>query len=219
MTGSMVESILGMVTPDMKNGLALRLGESLEGVQSGLGAATAAALSGLDRKSAHSRCLEQVLGLLERQAGQTIVADLPSIAPNGPTGTTAKLVNRFLPMAFSTQRHEVEAAVSHHAGLHAASGRGLLKMAAALVLAYLAKVQSADSLNVKSLGNMLRAEESNLHSYLPASLLPGAPVVPATRPARSQSARWLLPLGFAGVLLFAALVIRLLSGPDTEGPG
>ena len=52
MTGSMMDSILGMVTPDMRQALASRLGESLEGVQSGLGAATAATLSGLARKSA-----------------------------------------------------------------------------------------------------------------------------------------------------------------------
>ena len=49
MTHSLMDSILRMVTLDMKHALASRLGESLEGVQSGLGAATAATLSGLDR--------------------------------------------------------------------------------------------------------------------------------------------------------------------------
>ena len=54
MASSIMDSILGMVTPEMKQGLASRFGESPQGVQSGLSAATAATLDGLASKSSDS---------------------------------------------------------------------------------------------------------------------------------------------------------------------
>src|SRR5690348_4601886 len=103
MTPSLMDSILRMVTPDMKHALASRLGESLEGVQSGVGAATAATLSGLDRKAADSEFLGQVLGLLDGGVGPSIVTSLPSIAASAPTGTAAETISSFERMLFSSQ--------------------------------------------------------------------------------------------------------------------
>lgn len=226
MTRSMMDSILGMVTPDMRHALASRLGESLEGVQSGLGAATAATLSGLARKAAADGGFPgQIVGLLGGSAGQRIVASLPSIASSGSTDSTGDVINRFVPMVFGAQQGEVASAISQHAGLSAGSGLGLLKMAASLVLAYFA--HSAGSLTVRSLGNMLQAEAPTLHSYLPASLLPGAPDVMTSISSRAPFATrralartlWLVPLAIAGALLLAWLFTRSLSGPGhRRGP-
>jgi len=226
MTDSMVASILGMVTPGVKQALAARLGESLEGVQSGLGAATAATLSGLARKAAaDGGFLGQVVGLLEGSAGQRVLASVHSIASSGSTDSTGDVINRFVPIVFGAQQGEVASAISQHAGLTAGSGLGLLKMAASLVLAYFAKMHSAGSLTVSSLGNVLQAEAPTLLSYLPASLLPGAPDVVtsissrapfATRRAPARTARWLVPLAIAGALLLAWLFIRSLQ--VTEEP-
>jgi Bacterial protein of unknown function (DUF937) len=83
MANSMLESILGMVTPDMKQALASRLGESTAGVQSGLGTATAATLSGLADKAGDSGFLGQITGLLGGGTGQNILSSLPSIAASG----------------------------------------------------------------------------------------------------------------------------------------
>jgi hypothetical protein len=178
MTGSMMDSILGMVTPDMRQALASRLGESPEGVQSGLGAATAATLSGLARKAAADGAfLGQIVGLLEGSAGQRVIASLPSIASSGSTDSTGDVINRLVPMVFGAQQGEVASAISQHAGLNAGCGLGLLRVTNSLVLAYFAKVRSSGSLTVSSLANMLRAETPTLHGYLPASLLPGAPDV------------------------------------------
>jgi len=220
-----MDSILGMVTPEMKQALATRLGESSQGVQSGLGAATAATLDGLASKSSDSGFLSQVLGLLGGGTGQNLLSSLSSIASGGPTGGTADLVNRFLPMVFGSQQGQVANAISQQSGLSAASGTGLLKMAVPLVLAYFGKMQSSGALNTSSLGNMLRAEAPNLRSYLPTGLLGSAAgvasattgrattAVTGARVASSAPPRWLVPAAIAGALILAWLVIRSMSTP------
>ena len=224
MANSMLESILGMVTPDMKQALASRLGESTAGVQSGLGAATAATLGSLADKAGDSGYLGQITGLLGNGMGQNILSSLPSIASSGPTGTVGELINRFLPMVFGTQQGQVASALTQYAGLSSGSGLGLLKMAAPLVLGYFAKLHSAGSLTTSSLANALRAEAPHLQSYLPANLLPAATGGVGPAPARAAFAapvvaartttpRWLVPLAIAGALLLGLIAIRALMTP------
>jgi outer membrane protein OmpA-like peptidoglycan-associated protein len=224
MANSMLESILGMVTPDMNQALASRLGESATGVQSGLSAATATTLSGLADKASESGFLGQITGLLGGGAGLNILASLPSIASSGPSGTVGEVINRFLPMVFGPQQSQVASAITQYAGLGSGSGLGLLKMAAPLVLGYFAKLHSAGSLTTSSLANALRAEAPNLQSYLPANLYPGATGVVSPAPARAAFAtpavaartttpRWLVPLAIAGALLLGLLAIRSLMSP------
>jgi outer membrane protein OmpA-like peptidoglycan-associated protein len=215
-----------MVTPEMTQALAGRLGESPQAVQSGLGAATAATLDGLASKSSDSGFLSQVLGLLGGGMGQNLLSSLSSIASGGPTGATADLVNRFLPMVFGSQQGQVTNAISQQYGLSASSGTGLLKMAVPLVLAFFAKMQNTGTLNVSSLGELLRAEAPNLRSYLPSGLLGSAAgvagnaasrattaVTTGARAAASAPPRWLVPVAIAGALLLAWLVIRSMSTP------
>jgi outer membrane protein OmpA-like peptidoglycan-associated protein len=220
-----MDSILGMVTPDMKQALATRFGESSQAVQSGLGAATAATLDGMASKASDSGFLSQVLGLLGGGTGQNLVSSLSSIASGGPTGATADLVNRFLPMVFGSQQGQVANAISQQFGLSASSGSGLLKMAVPLVLAYFGKMQSSGSLNASSLGDTLRAAAPSLRSYLPAGLLSSAAGVASATTSRATTAvqgarvaasappRWLVPAAIAGALILAWLVIRSMSTP------
>ena len=201
------------------------MGESPQGVQSGLGASTAATLDGLASKSSDSGFLSQVLGLLGGGTGQNLLSSLSSIASGGPTGATADLVNRFLPMVFGSQQGQVANAISQQFGLSASSGTGLLKMAAPLVLAYFGKLQSSGTLTASSLGDMLRAEAPNLRSYLPTGLLGSAAgvasatakaattAVTGARVPASAPPRWLVPAAIAGALILAWLVIRSMSTP------
>jgi outer membrane protein OmpA-like peptidoglycan-associated protein len=220
-----MDSILAMVTPEMKQALTTRLGEPPQAVQSGLGATTAATLEGLASKANDSGFLGQVIGMLGGGTGQNLLSSLSSIASGGPTGATADLVNKFLPMVFGSQQGQVASAVSQQYGLSSASATGLLKMAVPLVLAYFGKLQSAGTLNVGSLGNLLRAEAPNLRSYLPSGLLSAAGVASTTpayatpvvqsgvTTARAGTPRWLVPAAVAGALLLAWLVIRSMSTP------
>jgi len=226
MASSTMDSILAMVTPEMKQSLAARLGESPQATQSGLGAATAATLEGLANKASDTGFLSQIVGMLGGGTGQNLLSSLASIASGGPTGATADLVNKFLPMVFGSQQGQVASAISQQFGLSASSGTGLLRMAAPLVLAFFGKMQSAGTLNVSSLGNLLHSEAPNLRSYLPSGLLSGAAGVASTtataassavqssvRAASAAAPRWLVPVAIAGALLLAWLVIRSMSTP------
>jgi len=226
MANSMMDSILGMVTPEMKQALASRLGESPQSVQGGLGTAAAATLGGLANHANDTGFLSQITGMLSGGTGQSLVSSLPSIASGGPSGAIGDLVNKFMPMVFGTQQNQVASAVSQQAGVSSSSGLGLLKMAIPLVLAYFGRMQSAGTLNPSSLGSMLRAEAPSLQSYLPASLLSGASGAVSSTAGRAASVvqtgvgaatagapRWLIPLAILGALLLAWLVIRSMSTP------
>jgi len=173
----MMDTILGMVTPNMQQALASRLGESPQAVQSGLSAATAATVSALADKAGDSGFLNQVGGVLSDGTGQTVLANLPAIASGSSSGAANDVVNRFLPMIFGGQQNQVANGIAQYAGVSAGSGLGLLRMAIPLVLGHFAKMHSAGSLTASSLGNLLRSEAPNVQSYLPAGLLQGSPSV------------------------------------------
>jgi OmpA-OmpF porin, OOP family len=223
---TMLDSILGMVTPEMQQALASRLGEPAQSVQTGLGTATAATLGGLANKASDSGFLSQIVGLLGGGAGGNILGNLSSTLSSGPSGATSDLVNKFLPLVFGAQQGQVASAISQQAGVSTAAGTGLLKVAAPLVLGYLAKMQSGGSLNVGSLGSMLRAEAPSLQNFLPSGLLSGtasAVSVTAGRAASAvqagvgaattRSSRWIVPLAIIGALVLAWLLIRSLNAP------
>jgi len=213
MASSMMDSILEMVTPDMKQAIALRLGESSQAVTGGLAAATAATLGGLASKAGDSGLLGQIIGLVSGGDGQNILSSLSSIASGGPSGATADLVSKFLPMVFGSQQSQVTNQIAQQAGISATSAGGVLKMAAALVLGYLAKMHSAGTLNAGSLGTMLKAEAQSLGS------VPGgraASVIGSGGDSAAASgSRWLVPLAILGAIVLAWLLYRAFSGPGT----
>jgi hypothetical protein len=208
----MMDSILGMVTPDMKQAIALRLGESSQAVTGGLGAATAATLGGLAGKAGDSGFLGQIIGLVSGDDGQNILSSLSSIASGGPSGATGDLVSKFLPMVFGSQQGQVTNQIAQQAGIRAASAGGVLKMAASLVLGYLAKMHSAGTLNAGSLGTMLKgaAESIGISSGRAASAIGSGGDSDA-----ASGSRWLVPLAILGAIILAWLLYRAFSGAGT----
>ena len=223
MASSMMDSILAMVTPEMKQAIASRLGEPAQAVQGGLGATTAATLGGLAAKAGDSGFLSQIMNLAGTANSQNIAGSLSSIASGGASGGVGDLVSKFLPMVFGSQQGQVASAIGQQSGLGAASVTGLLKMAAPLVLAFLGKAQASGSLNASSLGNMLRSEAPSLQSYLPAGLMSSlgsgtghaatAVTAGATAAAKGGS-RWLVPLAILGALILAWLLFRSMGTHD-----
>jgi outer membrane protein OmpA-like peptidoglycan-associated protein len=217
----------------MRQALAARLGESPQAVQSGLGAATAATLSTLADKSGESGFLSQITGLLGGGTGQTLLANLPSIASGSPSGAVSDVVNKFLPTIFGSQQSQVTNGIAQYAGVSPGSALGLLKMAIPLVFAYFAKAHSGDSLTTSSLGSMLRTEAPNLQQYLPSGLFSRAAGVADTAAgtirstagrteqdvrygvaaATAHTPRWVIPAAILGALVLAWLLVRGLSGP------
>jgi outer membrane protein OmpA-like peptidoglycan-associated protein len=226
----MLDSIMGLVTPDMKQSIASSLGGSPQGVTTGLNAATAATLGSLASRAGDSGFLGQVMNLVGSAGNQNLLGNLSSIASGNPSGSVSDLVGKFLPIAFGNSQNAVASQVAQTAGLGSGSGLGLLRIAAPLVLGYFAKMQSAGTLNASSLGNMLRAEAPNLGTYVPGSgttrsgvdtlaAVPGrasSVIESGVSAERTASSRWLIPLAILGLLILAWLLFRALSGTHPQ---
>lgn len=222
MATSMMDSILAMVTPEMKQAIASRLGDSPQAVQGGLGAVTAATLGGLAAKAGDSGFLSQIMSLAGTANSQNVLGNLSALASGSPGGGIGDLVGKFLPMVFGSQQGAVTSAISQQSGLGGASITGLLKLAAPLVLGFLGRAQATGSLNAGSLGSMLKAEAPHLQSFLPAGVMSslGATASTATTAAQSSAAavtsggsRWIVPLAILAALILGWLLIRSMSGP------
>jgi OmpA-OmpF porin, OOP family len=230
MASSIMDSILAMVTPEMKQAIAARLGEPAQSLDGGLGASAAATLDGLATKVDDSAFRTQLLSLVTDATGQN-GQSFASIAADGPTGATVDLANRFLPVVFGSQENQVARAIAQQHGLRASSGTALLRMAVPLLLEFFGKAQSAGALDADSLVNMLRAEAPNLRHYLPSGLLGSAAGVTPVAASRAPAApgpgngagpvvppRWLVPVAIASAVLLAWLVIRSITAPPERAP-
>ena len=220
MASSMMDAILALVTPDLQQAVASRLGESAQTVQSGLSATTAATLGGLAAKAGDSGFLSQVMNVAATANTQNVLGSLTTTPSGAPSDGTAELADRFLPMVFGAQQGEVASIIAQHAGLSASSVTSLLKMAALLVLAFLGRAQASGSLTAGSLGSLLRAEARSLPSYLPGALVSnpggvarGAGAVTAGPGAGQAPSRWLVPLLMLGALTITWLVFRSMNSP------
>jgi OmpA-OmpF porin, OOP family len=228
MANSMMDSILSMVTPEMKQALAARLGDSPQAVTGGLGAATAATLGGLAAKAGDSGFLGQILSLASSANSQNVLGSLSSLASSGSGGAVGDLVNQFLPLVFGSSQGQVTSALSQQSGLGGSSVSGLLKLAVPLVLGFIGKAHANGTLNAASLGSMLKAEAPSLQSYLPAGLLSGpgttashtaAAVQSGATAAASSGSRWLVPLAIMGALILVWLFMRSMDSPKDLAQG
>src|SRR6476661_1589447 len=121
MASSMMDAILALVTPDLQQAIAARLGESAQTVQSGLSATTAATLGGLAAKAGDSGFLSQIMNVAATADTQNVLGSLTTTPSGAPSDGIAELADRFLPMGFGAQQGEVASTIAQHAGLSASS--------------------------------------------------------------------------------------------------
>ncbi len=227
MATSILDGVLSMVTPEMKQALASRLGESPTAVQSGLGTAVAATLGGLVSKAGDSSFLNQIIGLVSGSSGQSFLSNLPSIASTGATSGMSDIVSRFLPMVFGGQQNQVTSLMTQRAGISPTAASSLLQTAVPLILGFFAKMHASGSLNTSSLANMLTAEGPNLQKFLPTGFLSNfssaaagvsSRVVAAEHRAeeKAKGMNWMAVLGVLVALFVVWFVYRALEGSKTS---
>lgn len=227
MPTSLLDGVLGLATPEMKQDLAARLGESPTMIQSGLGTAVAATLGGLVGKASDSNFLNQMIGLISGSSGQNILGSLSNLGSTGLTGGMSDTVSKFLPMIFGNQQNQVTNLITQRAGIASSAATSLLQAAFPLILGFFAKMHAGGSLNTSSLGSMLAAEGPNLQKYLPTgflgNLLSGASgvaggaaskVVAAERAVqdKAKGTNWMMVLGVLVALAIVWFAYRALQG-------
>jgi OOP family OmpA-OmpF porin len=215
MANSILDGILALVTLEMKQELAARLGESSQGIETGLGTAAAATLSGLASKVGDTNFQSQIINMVSGSSGQNILGSLSSLGTGGPSGGVGDLVNKILPLVFGGKQSQAADLVAQKAGISEASARGLLKTSVPLILGYFAKLHASGSLNLGSLSSLLTAEAPNLTRFIPAGFLRSgatvtsvaqAALAPAEASGIGKGAVWLVGLGIVGAILLSGLV-------------
>lgn len=227
MATSLLDGVLALVTPEMKQALASRLGESPTAIQSGLSTAAAATLGGLVSKAGDSGFLSQIIGMVSGSSGQNILSSLSNLGSNGLTGSMSDIASRLLPMVFGGQQNQVTSLITQKSGISSSTATGLLQTAVPLILGFFAKMHAAGSLNAGSLAGMLTAEGPNLQKVLPAGFLSGlsssvpsvsSKVVAAEHAVeeRAKGMNWMAILGVLIALLVVWFVYRSLQCPSTK---
>lgn len=215
MAGSIVETLMSMLGPQVVGPLASRLGESTDTVQRGLQSGSAAMLAGIAAKADQPGFLSQIFSLVTNPANSpgalsSLASNLGTAASGGAGTALGDLGSRFASSIFGSGQSAVTDAIGRFAGLGGGKASSLIAMAAPLVLGVLGQHVRENGLSAADLGNTLKAEAPNLQRFLPTgfrSLLGGVPNLAAVAPEAVAGApnRWLWP-----VIILAALVLGLL---------
>lgn len=209
-----LDSLMGMLGPQVLGPVASQLGESTDTVQRGLQTGSAAMLAGLAAKAGQSGFLSQIFGMITNPANtsgalSSITSNLGSLASGATSSPLGSLGSQFLSTIFGSNLSTVTDTIGRSTGLSSSKIGSLLSMAAPLVLGVLGQKVRQNGLSAGDLGNMLKAEAPSFQRFLPAelgSLLGGASSAVAAAPGKVAAAgnRWLWPLVILALLVIAA---------------
>ena len=213
MAGSIIDTVMGFLGPQVAGPLAATMGESADTIQRGLQGGAAAMLSGLVSKADEPGFLSQIFGMVTNPANTpAAVSGLTSnmgaaIAGGSPL---TDLGGRFLSSIFGSRMSSVTDAVSQFSGLGASKASALLSMAAPLVLGGLGKYVRDNNVTAAGLGSEVKSEAPSLQRFLPSgfrSIFAGASsaVSSAASQAAATTNKWLWPVVLLAALLLAGL--------------
>jgi OOP family OmpA-OmpF porin len=215
MAGSILESVMSLLGPQVVGPVASQLGESTDTVQRGLQTGAAAMLAGLAAKVGQPGFLSQIFSLITNPANTSGAlsgltsnpGSLVSSLTNSPLGS---LGSQFLSSLFGGNMSTVTDAIGRSTGLPSNKVGSLLSMAAPLVLGVLGQHVRQNNLSAGDLGNALKAEAPGFQRFLPAglgSLLGGVSSAVTAAPAKVAAAgnRWLWPLIVLALLVLGGL--------------
>ena len=171
MASSIIDSLAGLISPQLVNSLASHLGESTEAVETGLQGGTAAMLGGIANHAGDSGFLERIFGLIKGSATDSIVSSgLSSVLGGRQETGVGDLGSRFISQIFGSQQPTITDAISRGTGLKSGSANSIMAMAAPIVLSLLGQRIRDQNLTPSSLGSLLKAEAPSLQRFLPAGL-------------------------------------------------
>jgi hypothetical protein len=197
MTGSLLERLHGLVTPDLLSSAARKLDEPECLVAAGLRAALPALLAGLGAKAQDPRSLRILHQIIVESGSAAEVLKYPVLAvaanPDSPLGAAG---GRMLTALFGPHLATVADLVARAAGLRAPSGGPLLELAAPLVLGLLVHRVRTEGLGPSGLAGLLLGEHDRIAQSLPPGVLAAAESIGPT-----PAVRWLPPAIALGMLL------------------
>jgi len=210
-----LDSLMGILGPQVVGPVASQLGESTDTVQRGLQTGAAAMLAGLAAKVGQPGFMSQIFGLITNPANTSgalsgFTSNPASLVSGLTSSPLGGLGSQFLSSIFGPNMSTVTDTIGRSTGLTSSKVGSLLSMAAPLVLGVLGQHVRQNNLSAGDLGNTLKAEASSFQRFLPAglgSMLGGASSAVAAAPAKVAAAgnRWLWPIVALVVLALGLL--------------
>jgi outer membrane protein OmpA-like peptidoglycan-associated protein len=170
---TILDTVRGLLTPEVTAHAASLLGESESGVSRGLSAAIPAVLSGLLAKSGDSSLMQRIMSLLtDPGLDPNLGRSIGSMLTTGGLAQTpaTDLGQRFLSMIFGDRLAPVASALAEYAGLRSSTASSLLGMAGPLVMSVLGDRVRKDGLDAKGLASLLTSQRDGILAAAPAAL-------------------------------------------------
>jgi OmpA-OmpF porin, OOP family len=172
---SLLESLKGMVTPELIAKAAGFLGESESSTGKAMGAILPTVLGGLVDKGSSTTGASDILDMVKSgnfQQGGNVLGSLSGLfGGDSPQSTDLMSTGTSLISSlFGDKIGGIASLISSFSGVKQSSTNGLLSMAAPLVMSMLGKKIGSDGLNASSLMNLFSSEKAEIASALPAGL-------------------------------------------------
>jgi OmpA-OmpF porin, OOP family len=219
MASTILDSLMGMLSPNVVGPVASQLGESTDTVQRGLQTGSAAMLAGLAAKAGQPGFMSSIFNMVSNPANasgalSSLVSNPSSFLSGITSSPLGSLGSQFMSSVFGSNQSSVLDSLGRSTGIGGNKMGTLLTMAAPMVLGVLGQHVRQSGLGAAELGNTLKAEAPSFQRFLPAglgSLLGGATTTqtqgvvagPTMVPAKTN--RWLWPLVILALLVLGAL--------------
>jgi outer membrane protein OmpA-like peptidoglycan-associated protein len=221
MSFNLLESIKGIITPDLISSAASSLGENSSGISKALEGAVPALLSGVINKSVSDS--SGIFDLVKKAAGSGVLDNLAG-SLGGGNSSMMNLGTSLLSGIFGGKSNMLSSLISSFAGIKPSSGSSLLSSLAPIALGVLGKHVISNGLDARGLGNLLSSQKDTVTKAIPTGLNlsslfsdPAPRSHPVPEPPSSGLPKWLLPLLL--VVVGAALLFYLFrscNAPKTE---
>ncbi len=213
MSTDLLESLTGLLTPDLIGKAASTLGDSEAAVSKGMSAAFPLLLGGLAQRASEPSFASTLFDLVRdpRNDGSLLGNVSSLLAPGASSSPMMAMGGKLLGSLFGNNLGNLGNALGSYAGVRPASATSMLNVAAPLVLSMLGKAVKSGNLNLSSLVGLLTGNKDKYMAAVPGPLSrldsyfasPAAPSHAAPPPAPKSSIwRWLLPLLIVLGLLF-----------------
>jgi outer membrane protein OmpA-like peptidoglycan-associated protein len=225
MSATILDTLAGLLTPDMIGRAASALGESEPAVSKGMSAVFPVLLSSVANRAGDADFASTLFNLVRDPANDgSLLGDVASLlGPGASSSPMMALGGKLLGSLFGNNLGSLASSLGGYAGVKPAASHSMLSVAAPLLLSVLGKAVKSGNLNLSSLIGMLTGQKDSYAKALPgplsrldgyfASPVRAAYAAPPPVEEKKSIWRWLLPLLIALAALW--LLSRCMGPKET----
>jgi len=221
MAQNLLDSLKGLITPDLLSKTAGMLGESEGATTKALGAVFPTVLSGLLNKAQDAGAMDQIFGMLKDKANDgSILKNVGGLLAADAKEPINALGGKFLSSLFGDKISSLAGMIGGIAGIKSSSASSILSMAGPLVMGVLGDVIRKNGLSLDGLLKFLGSQKDSIIAAAPQALAGilglgnlknlGANLVSGAAETGKKGATWVWPL--IVILAVVLLLWYLLRG-------